>query len=90
MLIVGIYPHKKSHPAAVRPPRWPVAAIESGNHYSSDEYGSLAQLLTEEREVLNLDRIAKRNPLHAYQRTLQHGNYQRKRSPHNSRTLENP
>jgi transposase len=49
------------------------AATGSGYRHTSDEHGTLAELLTEEREALNSDYTAKRNRLHAYLRTLRPG-----------------
>jgi transposase len=49
------------------------AATGSGYRYSHDEQGSLADLLTEEREALNGEYTAKRNRLHAHLRVLRPG-----------------
>jgi transposase len=49
------------------------AATGAGYRHTSDEHGTLAELLTEERDALNTELTAKRNRLHAYLRTLRPG-----------------
>lgn len=49
------------------------AAHGGGYRRSGDEHGQIASLLTEEREALNAEYVAKRNRLHAHLRALRPG-----------------